>query len=77
MNSTRRFFHLFSASVDFASGNLLPFPFAEFVLDWLVQNGIEADRLSAKGNGSKFPLAKSTDAENRWKNRRVEFILIK
>lgn len=50
---------------------------AKFVLDWLVQNGIEADRLSAKGNGSKFPLAKSTDAENRWKNRRVEFILIK
>ena len=50
---------------------------AQFVMDWLVRDGIAANRLSAVGNGSKYSLAKSWDAENRWKNRRVDFILIK
>ena len=50
---------------------------AKFVMKWLVDEGIAASRLSAKGNGSKYALAKAWDAENRWKNRRVDFILIK
>jgi len=50
---------------------------AEFVKDWLIRDGIEANRLTSQGNGSKYSIAKSWDAENRWKNRRVEFILIK
>lgn len=50
---------------------------AKFVMNWLVRDGISSSRLSAQGNGSKYPLAKARDAENRWKNRRVEFILIK
>lgn len=50
---------------------------AQFVMDWLVRDGISANRLSAVGNGSKYAVAKSWDAENRWKNRRVDFILVK
>ena len=50
---------------------------AQFVMDWLVRDGISANRLSAVGNGSKYAVTKSWDAENRWKNRRVDFILIK
>lgn len=50
---------------------------ARFVLDWLVREGISADRLTATGIGGKDMLVPAHDAANRWKNRRVEFILIK
>ncbi len=50
---------------------------AQFVLDWLVREGINENRLSATGNGGKNMLVSPWDAVNRWKNRRVEFILIK
>lgn len=50
---------------------------AKFVMNWLIQDGIAGSRLSYVGNGSKFMLVKPSDKENRWKNRRVEFILNK
>jgi len=50
---------------------------AELVRGMLVQNGVDARRLSVKGLGSSEPVVSFTDVENRWKNRRVEFILIK
>lgn len=51
---------------------------AKFVLDWLVEKGgISASRLSAQGNGSKDPVVNPKDVDNRWKNRRVEFTLVK
>ncbi len=50
---------------------------AKYVRDWLVKDGVSAGNLKAVGNGSKNPATNSTAIEDRWKNRRVEFILKK
>lgn len=50
---------------------------AQYVRDWLVKDGVPAANLRAVGNGSKNPATLSTALEDRWKNRRVEFILKK
>ena len=50
---------------------------AQFVRDWLVKDGVPSSNLKAVGNGSKNPATLSTAIEDRWKNRRVEFILKK
>jgi len=38
---------------------------------------VDPRRLSTKGMGSSEPVVDFKDAQNRWKNRRVEFILIR
>jgi len=50
---------------------------AELVKQLLVKDGVDQRRLSVEGMGSADPVVPFTDAANRWKNRRVEFILIK
>jgi outer membrane protein OmpA-like peptidoglycan-associated protein/flagellar hook assembly protein FlgD len=50
---------------------------AERVLNALVERGVSRDRLNAVGVGGEDPLVPHSDQENRWKNRRVEFILEK
>ena len=50
---------------------------AQYVRDWLIKDGVSAANLKAVGNGSKNPATNSTALEDRWKNRRVEFILKK
>ncbi len=50
---------------------------AQAVMGKLIEFGVDARRLSARGLGSSEPVVPFTDAENRWKNRRVEFILIR
>lgn len=50
---------------------------AERVLEALVERGISRNRLTAKGVGGNKPIVDFRDEENRWKNRRVEFILKK
>lgn len=50
---------------------------AELVRTMLIQNGVDARRLSVVGLGSSEPVVSFLDVENRWKNRRVEFVLIK
>lgn len=47
---------------------------AEAIVNALVGQGIEANRLSAVGKGSHAPLADNSTEEGRAKNRRVEFI---
>ena len=47
------------------------------VLRFLLDEGIEASRLTATGLASLNPLVPNTTDENRAKNRRVEFILEK
>lgn len=42
----------------------------------LVEFGIDANRLKAKGYGESQPLVPNTSAQNRAKNRRVEFIIL-
>ena len=49
---------------------------AKAVVDYLVKNGIAADRLVAKGYGSTEPVADNDTKEGRSKNRRTEFKVI-
>lgn len=50
---------------------------AESIQSALIQRGISAERLSSLGLGGYKPIVPHSDAKNRWKNRRVEFVLIK
>lgn len=46
---------------------------ARSVTDYLVRAGVAADRLSSVGYGETRPVAPNDTAENRAKNRRIEF----
>lgn len=48
---------------------------AQNVLDFLVKQGIEAKRLSAKGYGMTMPVADNATKEGRQKNRRVDLVI--
>jgi outer membrane protein OmpA-like peptidoglycan-associated protein len=50
---------------------------AQAVIDQLVGYGVSRSRLSAVGRGGTKTVAGPRDQDNSWKNRRVEFILIK
>ena len=47
---------------------------AQAIVNKLVEMGIDANRLSAKGMGQSAPLADNSTDEGRAKNRRVEFV---
>lgn len=49
---------------------------AKSVQKYLVDKGVEAGRLSAKGFGAKKPIADNSTDEGKEKNRRVEFIIV-
>ncbi len=49
---------------------------AEAVKNWLVEHGVSAERLVAKGYGENEPLQPNTSPENRALNRRTEFKVI-
>jgi flagellar hook assembly protein FlgD len=50
---------------------------AKAVIEYLVDYGVSRSRLSAVGRGGTRTVVSPNDPDNRWKNRRVEFILIK
>jgi outer membrane protein OmpA-like peptidoglycan-associated protein len=50
---------------------------AEAVQRWLTQHGVEAARLMAKGYGSTRPLAPNITQQNRARNRRVQFKIVR
>jgi len=50
---------------------------AKAVKEYLNKLGIQDSRMSVTGKGGTEPIVPNSDLENRWKNRRVEFILIK
>ena len=50
---------------------------AKTVVNMLVEFGVARSRLSAAGRGGARPVVRHEDRDNWWKNRRVEFILIK
>jgi flagellar hook assembly protein FlgD/flagellar motor protein MotB len=50
---------------------------ARATVDFLVGFGVGRGRLSSVGMGGKRPVVRFEDRDNWWKNRRVEFILIK
>jgi flagellar hook assembly protein FlgD/outer membrane protein OmpA-like peptidoglycan-associated protein len=47
------------------------------VREILISLGIDATRLTVAGLGGTAPLVAHSDLDNRWKNRRVDFVLIK
>lgn len=50
---------------------------AQKVVDFLVTNGIPAQRLGSKGFGDRQPVAPNDIEDNRKRNRRVEFVIVK
>jgi len=50
---------------------------AKAVVDLLVRYGVVRTRLSSTGAGGSSPVAAYEDRDNWWKNRRVEFYLIR
>jgi len=50
---------------------------AESVGQYLIKQGISAQRLSYEGYGSKYPVDTNETKEGRRRNRRVEFLLIR
>ncbi len=49
---------------------------AEAVRDYLVGNGISADRIATSGRGATQPIDTNLTDEGRQKNRRVEFVIV-
>jgi OOP family OmpA-OmpF porin len=47
---------------------------AETVRSYLISNGVDANRLTAKGYGESQPIADNNTEEGRFKNRRVELV---
>ncbi|HUZ17844.1 MAG TPA: FlgD immunoglobulin-like domain containing protein, partial [Spirochaetia bacterium] len=50
---------------------------AEAIKSALVQLGLDAKRITTVGLGGTNPIVPFSDLENRWKDRRVEFVLIR
>ena len=50
---------------------------AETVKNALAERGVDGRRITTKGLGGSEPIVPHGDVDNRWKNRRVEFILLK
>ena len=50
---------------------------AEYVKSYLTKRKVRANRLDTEGKGGTEPVTNPMDEANRWKNRRVEFILNK
>jgi outer membrane protein OmpA-like peptidoglycan-associated protein len=49
---------------------------AQAVVAYLVRKGVAAARLEAAGFGEARPIAPNDTAENRGRNRRVEFVIV-
>jgi len=47
---------------------------ADAVMNWLIDHGIDASRLEAKGMGPHNPIADNATKEGRAENRRIEFV---
>ena len=50
---------------------------AQGVRDYLIQTGVDSDRLSAKGFGQTVPKVPNTSAANKAQNRRTDFVIEK
>jgi len=56
--------------------NLLSEQRAQSVVTYLIENGVSAERLVAKGYGSLSPMVPNSSEENKAINRRVEFRIL-
>jgi outer membrane protein OmpA-like peptidoglycan-associated protein len=49
---------------------------ADSVRDFLIQNGISSDRITARGLGEEYPVASNDTQAGRQQNRRVQIIIV-
>jgi outer membrane protein OmpA-like peptidoglycan-associated protein len=45
---------------------------AKAVVDWLIEKGINKERMTSKGYGDTLPILPNTSEQNKAKNRRTE-----
>lgn len=50
---------------------------ADAIRDYLVKKGVSRSSITTEGMGGTRPVVNPKDTDNNWKNRRVEFILVK
>lgn len=50
---------------------------ADAIMAYLVKKGVNANNILTEGMGGTKPVVDPKDNDNNWKNRRVEFILVK
>ena len=50
---------------------------ADAIKEYLVKRGVSASNIVTEGMGGTKPVVNPKDSDNNWKNRRVEFILVK
>lgn len=62
---------------DDAYNQLLSEARANNVVAYLVNNGVELNRMTAEGSGENAPLADNATAEGKAQNRRIEFVVTK
>jgi outer membrane protein OmpA-like peptidoglycan-associated protein len=55
----------------------LSFSRANAVVEWLINKGLDKNRLNCKGYGARYPIVENDSPENRAINRRVEFTISK
>ncbi len=67
--------HTDSAGPD-ASNQKLSEQRAEAVMDYMVNRGVDPNRLEAKGYGESMPISSNKTARGRAVNRRVEFMIL-
>ena len=69
--------HGFTDSIGHRDYNIgLSLARAEAVRDYLVNHGIDATRIVAKGFGPDHPVAPNNTADGRSRNRRIEFMIV-
>jgi OOP family OmpA-OmpF porin len=49
---------------------------ADEVRNWLIEAGVKANRLQAKGYSSSKPLASNTTEDGKAQNRRTEILIL-
>ena len=80
LNASKNFEHLTvegyaSSEGQLKHNNVLALHRAAAVRDWLVSNGLQADKVSAVGFGITHPVASNKTEAGRVANRRAEFIV--
>ena len=63
-------------SMSVLKSQALSFEQAQTVVDYLIESGIEENRLLVEGKGPEDPIANNKTKEGRAKNNRIEFIVV-
>ena len=67
---------LITNSTEASSNKILSENRAKTVVDYLVDNGIQKNRLTFSGQGDSKPISDNSTEGGRKKNRRVEYVVV-